>query len=45
MRALHGRGIAKVKKGNSVDENRRHRCRKAISAGVAENFAEFLKPK
>jgi hypothetical protein len=45
MRALHGHGMAKVKKGNSSDGNADIAAAKAISVGVAENFAKFLKPK
>jgi hypothetical protein len=29
MRALYGRGMVKVKKSNSADGKRRHRCRKS----------------
>jgi hypothetical protein len=45
MRALYGRGMAKVKKGNSAKGNADIAAAKAISAGVAENFAKFFKPK
>jgi hypothetical protein len=37
--------MAKVKKGNSADGNVDIAAAKAISSGVAENFAKFLKLK
>jgi hypothetical protein len=43
--ALYGRGMAKVKTGNSADGNVDIAAAKAISSGVAENFATFLKLK
>ena len=43
--ALYGRGMAKVKKGNSADGNADIAAVNAISSGVAENFAKFLKLK
>jgi hypothetical protein len=37
--------MARVKKGNSADGNADIAAAKAISSGVAENFAKFLKLK
>jgi hypothetical protein len=43
--ALYGRGMAKVKKGNTTEGNADIAAAKALSAKVDENFAKFLKLK